>query len=94
MSFSFLLLNKNLMFTFLPKGDFVHLAIQLHRPLSFLLMNLRKALPGQGPHVNIFTLKTVTATISPLREPKHPLFSDATHVNNFCTRRGSSSEVK
>lgn len=56
MSFSFLLLKKKIMFSFLPKGDFVCLYIHLYSLLSLLLVNIRKALPGQGSqdHTGIF----------------------------------------
>lgn len=76
------------MFSFLAKGGLVPLSIHLHPPPSLLLVNVRKALSGQQQHMNIFTLKTVTATISLPREPKDPLFSETTQVDNF-QRRGS-----
>lgn len=85
MSFSFLLLNQTSMFSFLPKADFVHLSIHLDPYLSLLLINIGKALAGQGPHMNIFTLETVTATISPPKEPQDLLFSETT---KYITLRG------
>lgn len=78
MSFCFLLLKKKIMFSFLPKGDFVCLYIHLY---SLLLVNIRKALPGQGSHMNIFMLKTVAAMIYPPTEPEDALFSEVTQVH-------------
>lgn len=69
------------MFSFLPEGDFICLYIYLYSLLSLLLVNTRKALPGQGSHMNIFMLKTVAAMIYPPTEPEDALFSEVTQVH-------------
>lgn len=69
------------MFSFLPKGDFVCLYIHLYSLLSLLPVNIRKALPGQGSHMNIFMLKTVAAMIYPSTEPEDALFYEVTQVH-------------